>query len=340
MGWPLVTADLGGTGGVLRTEPEDFEVEELPLYPPSGEGEHLFVWLEKRNRTTPEVAAELAEHLGVGADEVGWAGMKDRLAVTRQYLSVPARAEMRLGSFSLDGVRVLSAVRHRNKLKPGHLAGNRFRIRVRKAADVAKARPVLERLLAIGVPNYFGEQRFGSHEKNAELGRRLLCGEHLRAGRFERRLYLSAFQSLLFNRALAERVSSGTWNRALEGDVLKKHDTGGEFVCLNAEAEQRRVERFEVSPAGPMFGPRMTKAAGEVAAFEERLLAREGLTLADFARERFTQGARRFYRVPLADASLVPGEGEYVVRFTLPKGSYATVVLAELTKQAMELSAE
>lgn len=348
---PWLTAGLPGCGGLLKAVPEDFVVEELSAYEPCGEGEHLMLWVEKVGLSTPDVARALAKHLGVAEREVGWAGLKDRQAVTRQYLSVPARFESGVAGFSHPRARVLRWGRHRNKLRTGHLKGNRFRIRVRDVSDPGAAQRVLEQLQSLGVPNYFGEQRFGRSGDNAVRGRDLLLGgageksddstesagtsqgERRGRGRFDRKLLLSALQSQLFNRALAARVREGTLGVAKLGDVLKKSDTGGEFVCEEPAVDQPRVERFEVCPAGPLFGPKMTPSAGEVALAEARLLEEEGLSPDDFARGgRETQGARRPYRIRLAEARLEPEGSDLWVEFLLPSGSYATVVLGELMK--------
>ena len=336
MAFPRVTADLPGCGGLLKAAPEDFAVEEIPAYLPSGEGEHLFLWIEKVGRDTVEIARALAEGLGVSEREVGYAGLKDRQAVTRQFFSVPASAEGRAASLRLDGARVLEARRHRNKLRTGHLRGNRFRVRIRDTGDAAAARRVLDRLELTGVPNYFGEQRFGREEDNADLGRRLLLGERLPRAptAFQRKMYLSAFQSLLFNRALAARVTAGTLSRALDGDVLRKADTGGVFVCEDPSREQARVDAFEVSPAGPLFGPKMPRAARAVAEAEQALLREAGVGFDDFRRGRGeTEGGRRAYRIRLHEVSVEEDGADLVVAFALPRGSYATVVLDEVMKR-------
>jgi tRNA pseudouridine13 synthase len=332
---PRLTADVPGCGGAFKLVPEDFEVEELPAYQPSGEGEHLYLWVEKRGRDTREVVKALASALGVDEGDVGVAGMKDRQAITRQLISLPARAEARLPEFSLEGVSVLWSRRHGNKLRTGHLRGNRFRLRLRGVKDVGAARESFTRLASRGVPNYFGEQRFGREGDNADFGRLLVLGQRLprRPDKFQRKLYLSAFQSRLFNRALVDRLCAGTFDTALLGDVLRKEDSGGLFVCEAPEVDVPRVAAFEVSPAGPLFGPKMTAAAHAVAEAEAKLLADEGVTLDDFRRGGDeTQGGRRPYRVRLANASLeVEGE-DVVLTFELPKGSYATEVLHELLK--------
>jgi tRNA pseudouridine13 synthase len=329
-----VTAEFPPAGGTVKARPEDFVVEEVPAYAPSGEGEHLYLWIEKIGHDTPWVAKAIARVAGVDPREVGYAGLKDRHAVTRQLFSVPAKAEPALAGFSAEGVRVLWTKRHGNKLRTGHLVGNRFTLRLRDVRDVDAGLAAFQALVERGVANRFGEQRFG-RDDNAAAGKLLIRGERLpkRPERFERKLFLSAYQSALFNALLDARLEDGTWARALAGDVLRKSDTGGLFVCEAPEIDQPRVDRFEVSPAGPMFGPKMPRAKGEVAAREEALLASEGLTLEDFRRGGDeTEGTRRAYRVRLEEPSATRDGGDLLLSFVLPKGSYATVVLDELVK--------
>ncbi|MBM4381314.1 MAG: tRNA pseudouridine(13) synthase TruD [Deltaproteobacteria bacterium] len=336
---PYLTADVPGSGGVLRRSPEDFVVEEVPAYLPCGEGEHLYLHVRKRGLSTPELARQLARALGVGEREVSWAGLKDRHAVTTQWLSLPAKtAEVALAGLQLPpGVELLTAKRHGNKLKNGHLRGNRFTLWLRDVADAGAAHASFERLVAAGVPNYFGEQRFGLKDDNAEAGKLLLRGERLprRPSAFERKLFLSAYQSQLFNRLAAARVEAGTLGRALSGDVLRKTETGGLFVCEVPEVDQPRVEAREVSPAGPLYGPKVPRAAGAVAEAEEAVLASEGMTLEDFRRGKDeTEGGRRPYRVFLGEPAFEQDGTGLRLAFSLPRGSYATVVVRELTKGA------
>lgn len=331
----FLSEGIPGCGGLFKAVAEDFEVEEVPAYVPSGEGTHLFLWIEKQGRTTQEVTDALARTLGLSSRDIGTAGLKDRQAITRQFVSVPASKEAALSGFSLEGVRVLSATRHPNKLRTGHLKGNRFKIRLRDVKDPDAARSTLELLARRGIPNAFGAQRFGRAGDNAEKGRRLILGERLegRLPGFERKLFLSAFQSELFNRALDARLEAGTFERALLGDVLQKHDSGGAFLCEDPGVDQPRVEAFEVSAAGPLFGPKLKPAAHGVAEAEAKLLEDAGVTLSDFRRGGDeTQGARRSYRVALGKPEWRMEASDLVLAFELPSGSYATVVLDELLK--------
>lgn len=335
MSLPRGTAELPGCGGALKSVPEDFQVTELPAYEPSGEGEHLYLWIEKVGQDTAFVARRLGQLLGFPEGDVGYAGLKDRQARTFQYFSVPARAEAKLALFEAPGVTIHRSARHGNKLKTGHLKGNHFEIRVRGPTDAQAADAVAAVLRSRGLPNYFGGQRFGRADDNAALGKRLLLGERLpqRIGRFERKLFLSAYQSLLFNRALAQRVAEASWTRALSGDVLRKADSGGVFVCEAPDVDQPRVDAFEVSPAGPLFGPKMVPASGGVATAEAALLAEEQVTSALFEKGGGeTQGGRRAYRLAVPDLAVTREGGDLIVAVTLPKGSYATVLLDELMK--------
>lgn len=332
---PTLTRDLPGCGGSFKATPEDFEVEEIPAYEPNGErdGEHLFLWIEKRGRSTQDVAKALARHCELQERDVSWAGLKDRQAVTRQYLCAPARfVEPKLSTFALEGVTVLKSARHRNKLKGGHLQGNRFTVMLRGVTAPEVAREALARLVKLGIPNYFGEQRFGVGGDNAERGKRILQAGGRHRDRFERKLFLSAYQSDLFNRVLARRLEADTFAKALLGDVLKKHETNGEFVCADPAVDQPRVESFEVSPTGPLFGPEMRRPEGEVDALEAQVLLDEGIERALFEKGgNETIGARRLLRVPLQLES-VEGAEALRLKFTLPAGSYATVLLRELLK--------
>src|SRR5215471_9257240 len=155
---PLLTADLPGIGGRIKTVPEDFEVEEIPAYEPSGSGDYLYLWVEKRDMGAEYFARQLARRLGIPPGEVGTAGLKDRRAVTRQMVSVPAACADRVGALDGDGIRVLRVSRHGNKLKPGHLHGNRFRILIRDVEPETSQRlpALVETIRRWGMPNFYG----------------------------------------------------------------------------------------------------------------------------------------------------------------------------------------
>jgi tRNA pseudouridine13 synthase len=335
----LLTADLPGCGGHFKESPDDFEVEEIPAYLPSGEGEHVYLYVEKRGVATPDAAKRVSRHLGLPEGAVSWAGLKDKQALTRQWMSVAARpgAETELSTFVDPEVKLLQVTRHRNKLKGGHLHGNRFKIRLAGVKDVGAAKAVLSVLKERGLPNYFGAQRFGASGTNAARGKAILLKAAAggRRGRpdFERKMLLSAYQSELFNRVLSRRLEAGLFSKVRQGDVLKKHESGGEFVCAEPLVDQPRMDAFEVSPTGPMYGPSMRPAEGEVQADELKVLTEEGLTIESFAAGGGeTDGTRRFLRVGLPDVALEERGTDLWLAFSLPAGCYATVVLAELLK--------
>ena len=336
-GLPTLTPELPGTGGAVRLSPEDFEVEEVPAYTPCGEGPHLFLFVEKRGRNTRDVARELARALRVAERDVGVAGQKDRHACTRQYFSVPGRTPEDARSLEGEGWRVLSAERHGNKLKTGHLKGNRFRILVRGAGPdaLARARAIACALEERGLPNAFGAQRFGRDGLNAQRGRALLAGHGLpevRGDRFLRRMAISAYQALLFNRVLADRIRDGLFATAVPGDLMKKLATGGLFVSQDPAVDSPRVARFEIAATGPLFGHRMMEPAQDALARERKVLEAEGLTLASFAPLKGdADGTRRALRLPL-QLSVEPEGDALCLSFALEKGSFATVVLREVMK--------
>ncbi len=326
---PYLTADLPSTGERIRAELEHFQVEEVPAYLPSGSGEHLYLWVEKRGLTTRDLVDRLVA-LGVPEVGIGVAGLKDKYAVTRQWLSIPARYEHALKAFEEPGkIRVLNTDRHKNKLKTGHLRGNRFRIFV-VGAEPEKAEAVLARLRERGVPNYYGPQRFGLQGKNPEKGLELIQRKKGRGRPWLKRFLIGSVQSLLFNAYLAERLHQGLYDRFLKGDVAKKHASGGEFLVEDPARENPRAQTLEISPTGPLFGKKYFEAEGESRAFEDAILERFGLSRADFSARR---GARRPIRVPLEEADLEPAEGGVWLSFFLPKGSYATSLLREIMKK-------
>ncbi|MBN2496567.1 MAG: tRNA pseudouridine(13) synthase TruD [Deltaproteobacteria bacterium] len=319
--------------GLIRQTPEDFRVEEIPAYPPAGQGAHLLCEVEKRDLGTEQVVRILSRALDVRAGEIGTAGLKDRRAIARQWISVPARAAARLAAFRAEGIAIVQASRHANKLKTGHLRGNRFDLWVRRCEPGMREEVCarFDRLVERGVPNYFGPQRFGHAGRNEALGRQILAGQGRRARGKELRLLLSAVQAALFNDLLARRISEGLFSRALAGDVMALADRRGHFLCRAPEVDQPRMDRLEIHPTGPMFGPRMMQPEGEPARAETEILAASGLGEEDWRRfKKLTRGTRRALRFGLQDASLSWHDDSARLRFSLPPGAYATAVLREL----------
>lgn len=339
---PLLTANLPGIGGRIKEQPEDFEVEEIPAYEPSGTGDYLYLWIEKRDLGAEFFVRLLAQRLHVATGEIGTAGMKDRRAVTRQLVSVPLKTEELLAELDGEGIRVLRVSRHGNKLKPGHLHGNRFNILVRGVDPVAGQRlpPLLEQLRRDGLPNFYGPQRFGRGGETLQLGLQLLgiregTGRKPPRNPFLRKLTLSAAQSALFNQVLADRLRDGLIRHVLPGDVMAKWPFGGLFRADDIATEQARFNAKEIVTAGPIFGRKTFPSAGVAAEREQAVLQRCGLEPSSFAGfGKLVQGTRRHNLVYVDDLTAqLEGDG-IRLRFTLPAGSYATILLRELTKSS------
>jgi tRNA pseudouridine13 synthase len=317
----------------LRATPDDFFVDEDLGFAPDGAGEHVFVRVEKRGANTDFVAKALARHAGVAPDVVGYAGMKDRHAVTRQTFSlpIPVKREIDWAALVHDEFRVLDAQRHSRKLKRGALAGNAFRIALTDVAgDRDAAARVLERIAQAGVPNYFGEQRFGRDDGNVERARAMFAGR--RVQRHERSLYLSSARSRLFNDVLARRVADGDWNLARDGDVYMLDGSRSIFGPEAATPELvDRIARADVHPTGPLWGRGSLRTSGNAAALETSIADAERDLAEGLAQARLEQ-ERRSLRLCVQRLEWKWAESSLVVAFALPAGCYATTVLRELAR--------
>lgn len=391
-----LTQDLPGIGGKIKQQLEDFQVEELPLYPASGDGEHTFFEIRKAGLSTYEAVRVIARALGVPFNSVAYAGLKDARAITCQVLSVHGVPPEKVTALDLPDIQVMWAERHRNKLRIGHLHGNRFTIRVRNvdASAVPACQAILDVLARRGVPNRYGPQRFGIRGDSSLLGRAVVQADaegfiktflgrphptennvvqearsQFDAGRWQEALrlfpgsmaderralqalihargnhqqayaavpkrlkifLLSAYQSALFNRVLDARLQS--LDQVHLGDLAMKHPGKSVFRVEDQAAEQPRVESFEISPTGPIFGYKMIQATGCQGELEQEVLEAEGLVLEDFrvGGGIRAKGTRRALRFQIGDPELWYDEG-VLLRFWLPRGCYATTVLAEVMK--------
>ena len=341
--YPYLTPDLPGLGGRIKAEPSHFRVEEIPLYEPSGEGEHVYVRLTREGLTTRELQLRLAKLFGLKPADVGVAGLKDKRARTTQTFSIhlpDPRISPEVVARKIEEalpVTVEGAKRHRNKLRTGHLKGNRFRVLITEIPldpeeALRRAEAIAEALQERGVPNYYGEQRFGVDARNAERGRKILLGqEEPKLSRWTRKLLLSAFQAHLFNEWLALRIERGLFARLLEGDVAQVLATGGLFEVRDVEAERSKFERGEIAYTGPIYGAKMRRAQGLPGELEREILEREELSPEHFRRAKL-RGSRRPGRLPLRDISLEPAPEGLWLEFELPKGAYATALLREFLK--------
>ncbi|MEM9301298.1 MAG: tRNA pseudouridine(13) synthase TruD [Pseudomonadota bacterium] len=324
--WPRARNPLGTA--IFRGEPADFQVAESLSFSPTGAGEFVLVRVRKVDRNTADVARELADHAGVSARAVSWAGRKDRRAVARQWFSVhlPGRADPDWSAAGAEGWTVEHAERHRRKLRAGALAANRFVITLRDVG--ADASPMTERareLAAAGVPNYFGPQRFGRGGSNllaAASGRRLR--------RNERSLALSAARSALFNAVLAERVAARTWDTILPGEVPMLAASRAIFGPeTDGEALAERAGRGEIDPTGPLWGPGTPRAVAEVAELEATVIDRFPELTSALEAARAAPERRRLRLMPRDLTLATPGAGIVELRFELEPGTFATSVLRE-----------
>ncbi len=341
---PMLSSPSLTLVGQIKAEPEDFIVEEIPAYLPSGEGEHLFLFIQKRDISAEFLTGHLARSLGIKRDEIGMAGLKDRRAITRQWVSVPATCESAISQIETPAIQVLDSKRHGNKLKTGHLKGNRFEILIRSEEGNAEesaeiARQIAESVQANGVPNYFGEQRFGIDGETANLGFALLKKETSprdiapQRRKFLLRLALSAAQSALFNTVLSTRLEQGWLHQVQAGDIMQVTASGGAFIAEEVEREQQRFTERETVVTGPLFGPKMKQPTGRPLELEQQVLESAGLTLDHFREySKLTSGARRPLLLWPGDLQVNSEPAGTRLAFTLPSGSYATVVLREFLK--------
>jgi len=336
------TADLphalGGPAGTgaLKQTPEDFIVEEVLGFQPSGDGEHVFLFIEKRGENTDYVARQLARFAGISARQVSYAGLKDRQGLTRQWFSLqmPGMTEPDWTSFPSDAVRVLEAHRNARKLRKGAASGNRFELTVRELdAPPADLEQRLAEIAEQGVPNYFGPQRFGHEGRNLERARELFANPELRIDPHRRGLYLSAARSGIFNRILAARVQAGHWNRALPGDVFMFADSHSFFKPDAIDADiLRRVQSRAIHPSGVLWGMTASTATDEALAIETEAVRPLAEFTAGLERLGLETARRPFRLCPEELTWTFPAADVLRLRFTLPSGAYATTVLRELVR--------
>ncbi|QDQ40922.1 tRNA pseudouridine(13) synthase TruD [Legionella geestiana] len=317
---------------LIREVPEDFQVDEQFSGAFSGDGEHLILHIEKRGLTTEEVVKSLARIVNKPESCISYAGLKDRHALTTQFFSLHLPGEYVEGAEALSapGWRVISATRHHKKLRPGALSGNRFLLRLREVSDTVALLEQLERVKQTGVPNYFGEQRFGREGGNLLKAHAMLAeGQKIRS-RFHRGMYCSAARSWLFNEILAARVRAATWNKPLEGDVFQLAGSNSIFTVpiLDATLHERILAR-DISPAGPLAGKGKVVASGEALSiitevyhtWQTWVLALEKMGLQEAWRANILHPENLQCEVDGTTAELT---------FSLPAGAYATSVLREL----------
>lgn len=331
--WPCAH---GGpvVSGQLRIETDDFRVDEELGFTPDGDGEHWLLHVEKRGANTHWVAGRLAQFANVAPRLVSYSGLKDRHAVTRQWFSVhlPGKDHLEWSGASCDEFSVITAERHGRKLRRGSHRNNRFRIRVRNLSATGGPEERLDTVSRLGVPNYFGEQRFGRGGANLGKALAMFTGKG-RVNRHHRSIYLSAARSWLFNRVLAVRVLRGTWNEAMEGDVFSLEGTRSVFAEIPDDPLRARIALLDVHPTGPLWGRAGVAATGQCLALESGALAAwpallEGLETAGLKQER------RALRLKVQELEWHrPDASTLELQFTLGRGAFATSVLREIVAE-------
>ena len=336
----------GGPLGRVRFKvvPEDFVVEEILGFEPSGEGEHCLVWVEKRGIDSNTAAARLADAVGLRHRLVSHCGLKDRQAVTRQWFSLhmPGQPSPEPAALESEGLRVLRVSRNNRKLRRGVHLGNRFTIRLREPDfDTALAAERWQRLVERGAPNYFGTQRFGIEGRNVEKALAMFRGDFCPGDRLLRGILLSSVRSHLFNAVIAARLASGIWDRALEGEVYGFANNGTILLPEKHRGdEQDRFAKGLVELTAPLWGQGELQSVGEVLELESSIIRAfpehtAGLEAAGLRQERRVMRLR-----PENAAFRVLTNGDFEVTFDLPKGAYATTLLSELAELVDESKAK
>ncbi len=323
---------------VVRARPEDFRVDEVLGYEPSGDGPHVWLRLRKRGANTGWVAREIAQLAGIAPREIGYAGLKDRTAVCSQWFSVhlPGGVEPDWGALASDRIEVLARARHRRKLRRGAFRRNAFTIVLRDLSDApASLAARLQRVASRGAPNYFAEQRFGRDAANVRKAYEMLCRGRVVRNRHERGLYLSSARSLLFNYVLSHRVADGTWDRAQAGEIVMLDGSHSVFRVDTVDADiEARLQRLDLHPTGPLWGRIRRPLSDQALAREAALLGECGIWRQGLERAGL-EHARRSLRVKVSRLEWEARAGASLeLRFSLPSGSYATAVLRELVRTA------
>jgi tRNA pseudouridine13 synthase len=339
----------------FKQSPRDFVVEELPLYEFSGEGEHLVLFVRKKNLSTNEMIGQIARYLGIKNKEIGYAGLKDKHAMTKQYISLHKKYEESLENFNHENIKIISKTYHNNKIRIGHLKGNRFYIKVKKVnpTSAAKIDEALKNISNFGMPNFFGYQRFGNDGDNHILGEKLAKGEARERNPRVKKLLINAYQSHLFNLWLSRRLEINSLVSSFEtqeleallnmpndelkkmkaqthpfklmsGDLMEHYPHGRLFEFEESEEDFRRFNERDISVTGLLCGKKVKVATGAAGEIEK-----------DFNDEINADGARRYAWVypTEIEGRFNPVEAQYEMNFTLPKGSYATVLIEEIAKR-------
>ena len=339
MNLPYITNELPGIGGELKSTPEFFKVTEIPQYLPSGEGQHIYINISRQSLSTKEVINYLCDLFKISDKDVGSAGLKDKHAETTQWISLSLGANASLEETKeliekeLPALKINSIDRHINKLKTGHLIGNKFEITITDVCDTAllQADKIHSTLQKVGVPNFFGPQRFGSKGDNAEVGKLVLTGQKKCKRHWMKKLYLSAYQSLLFNRWLSQRIEREEFDKLIDGDSLVKDGGGRSFPYDEEKEHLSEFENSEITYTGPIYGYKVNGPQDKALNYEQELFDSESIDISEYKKSKLF-GTRREARIFPKDFTFKSVEKGIQFSFSLSAGCYATSVLREFMK--------
>lgn len=337
---------------VFKQSKDDFVVTEIPLYEFSGEGEHLIIKFRKKDLTTWDAQQIFSEQLGCKAKDIGYAGLKDKNAMTVQSFSLPKSCEANLAKFHHDNIKILETTYHNNKIRIGHLRGNKFFIRLKRVntVDSRKIEQILGQMVTWGIPNYFGFQRFGIEGDNYKKGEQIVQGKLKERSQKLRQMYINAYQSHLFNAWLSKRIELSKLVDAFEpkaiyeklglpleivkqmkkqehpfkllpGDLMSHYPFGKIFHVENLDEEAQKFHDRDRVPTGILAGKKIKVSIDLAYEYEK-----------EFDIKIPEDGARRFAWIfPQDIESSYKDEKNWMeLSFTLPKGSYATELISEL----------
>ncbi|WP_349432714.1 tRNA pseudouridine(13) synthase TruD [Methylomarinum sp. Ch1-1] len=329
--WPYAHGGPVGNGDI-KTLPEDFIVDERLPFAPAGEGEHVFLLIEKVGENTDYVARALARYAGVRQRDIGFAGQKDRHARTTQWFSIwlPGKQDLDWSALETESIKINQVARHARKLKRGVIASNRFQIRIRNwRGDRDAAEHRLQIIQQQGFPNYFAEQRFGRDGQN--VNKALILGQGKKLKREQRSLYLSAIRAYLFNQVLAERVRRQNWRQPVSGDLCKLRQSNSLFKVETVTEElEQRMKGGDIHATGILFGKGEIDTAGEAGNMEKHVLDRYPELTEILLKFDLDLGRRALRTMPEELGWIFTDNGDLQVNFSLPAGSYATALLREL----------
>ncbi|OUR96939.1 hypothetical protein A9Q84_11425 [Halobacteriovorax marinus] len=334
-----ITSKQLKTGGVIKMEASDFQVEEVPLYLPTNTGQHVYLLIKRANLNTKDVVKSLRQCFKITEKDIGHAGLKDRNAITTQWFSLSLGATKSLEevqselSEACPELEILEVSKHSNKLKLGHLIGNRFHIRLRQVNDNAfeNAEKIYQELKEKGFPNYYGPQRFGSKGDNGENGKLMILGEKKVKSHFMKKLLISAYQSQLFNRWLNSRIEDGIFTELIEGDLLQTNEGQRPFPFDPTKEHVNEFTQREISYTGPMFGYKVSTPELIALEREQSILNDEGIEM-EILKQKGIVGARRIARIFPGEFKMTKGDNFIDFSFILPTGCYATTILREFMK--------